>query len=104
MKKRDTFFILSAAAVFTFGLFVSLKSEKGTKAEIRHDGKIYATVLLSEEKVISVNGKNTVVVHDNEVYIKEADCPDKLCVKSGKISLKGQEIICLPNKVTVRIK
>ncbi len=33
----------------------------------------------------------------------KADCPDKLCVKQGKISKSGESIICLPHKVVVKI-
>jgi hypothetical protein len=33
----------------------------------------------------------------------DADCPDKLCEKQGKISKNGQSIICLPNKIVIKI-
>ena len=33
-----------------------------------------------------------------------ADCPDKICVKTGKIKNKGEQIVCLPNKLVVKVK
>lgn len=40
---------------------------------------------------------------DIEIYCKEADCPDKICVETGHISLPDQPIVCLPHRVTARI-
>ena len=31
------------------------------------------------------------------------DCPDKLCVKTGKISRSGQSIVCVPARISVRL-
>ena len=33
----------------------------------------------------------------------DADCPDKLCVRQGKIHRNGETITCLPNKLTVTV-
>ncbi len=49
------------------------------------------------------NDFNRVVINQGTVFIEDADCPDKLCVKQGKISKSGESIICLPHKVVVKI-
>jgi hypothetical protein len=36
--------------------------------------------------------------------MKDADCPDKLCEKTGKISKNGETIVCLPHRVVVEIQ
>jgi hypothetical protein len=46
---------------------------------------------------------NQLVLTSTGVLIKDASCPDQLCVTGGKISKPGQTIVCLPNKVIVRI-
>ena len=46
---------------------------------------------------------NKVVVMNGEVKIEEANCPDRLCVKSGAIRVSGQTIVCLPHRVVVRL-
>jgi hypothetical protein len=33
----------------------------------------------------------------------EADCPDKLCMHQNAISLAGENIVCLPNKVVCTV-
>ena len=35
--------------------------------------------------------------------MKDADCPDRLCVKQGSISKNGESIVCLPHKVIVTV-
>lgn len=42
-------------------------------------------------------------IRRGEVYIVETHCPLKLCKKTGRISLPGQNIVCLPNKVFIEI-
>ena len=46
---------------------------------------------------------NVLVIKDGNVCISNADCPDGLCVKQGTISKANESIICLPNKLVVRI-
>ena len=36
--------------------------------------------------------------------MKEADCPDHLCMKQGEISHKGETIVCLPNRVVIEVE
>ena len=36
--------------------------------------------------------------------IRQADCPDRLCVHMGKIGLNGQSLVCLPHEVVVEIQ
>jgi hypothetical protein len=47
---------------------------------------------------------NDIVVSKDKVYIEDADCYDKLCVKMGEIYDSGQMIVCLPNKLVLQIE
>ena len=38
-----------------------------------------------------------------EADMKEADCPDKLCVHQKAISAENESIVCLPNRVVVTV-
>ena len=45
-----------------------------------------------------------IVIEKGEVYMEDADCPDKLCMKQGSISGTGQTIVCLPHKLVVTVE
>ena len=46
-------------------------------------------------------GTNILVIEDGAAYIREADCPDKTCVRKGKLRYVGQSSVCLPNRLSV---
>lgn len=109
--KRDIILVLSmviiAAAAF---LIINYAVKKdGRYAVIKVDGQEIKTLDLNrEETTIEVNGYqggvNRIVIKDGKVSMTEADCPDELCVKTGKISRTGETIVCLPHRVVVEIK
>ena len=43
------------------------------------------------------------VIKNGMAYMKHADCPDKLCVNTGKICRTSEKIVCLPNRVMVEV-
>ena len=50
-----------------------------------------------------LNGANVITVEGGVAYMSHSSCPDHTCESTGKIRYVGQSIICLPNKVTVKI-
>ena len=88
----------------------SQKSSKNNYAIIKVDGKIHKKIDLSnvknnEEVNLNLpNGKNTLLIKNNSIQMKSANCNDALCVKQGNISKVGQTIICLPHKLIIEIK
>lgn len=49
-------------------------------------------------------GYNVLEVDGTRVRIREANCPDLLCVSTGWIDRPGQTIVCLPHRLVVRIE
>ena len=43
------------------------------------------------------------MIENGKVKMKEADCPDQICVHHRAISKNRETIVCLPNKVVVEI-
>ena len=96
-------FVILTTALSVY-LFVESSREAGSYAEVLLDGGRVAKFALSEDGEYVLNGgTNTLVIEDGRAFIVRADCPDKTCERSGRISLVGERIICLPNKLEVRI-
>ncbi|MCD8146292.1 MAG: NusG domain II-containing protein [Clostridiales bacterium] len=113
LKKRYDLLLLGALVLAGLGLtaFVLLSrmnsSSDGLTVTIRQDNEVIATLPLDEDATYAVQGEdgvtNLVVIEDGTVHMEEADCPDQLCVKQGKIRYAGDSLICLPNRVVVEI-
>lgn len=75
-------------------------------ASIYIDGNLTGSYPLSEDNEITIDagdGYNRLIIQDGYAKMKEATCPDKICVNHAKINRNGQTIVCLPNKVVVEI-
>jgi hypothetical protein len=83
----------------------SFTGKSGECVQVKIDGIVTAEYSLKGSGTYPIigSGENILVIDDGKAYIKEADCPDKLCVKQGKIQRVGQSLICLPNKVVVEV-
>lgn len=109
-KKRDIIFIgvLLVVALIAFFVVDKFIKKDGNKVVIKVDREIVKIVNLTDTNNIIVNGydggTNTVVIENGTVYMTEADCPDKICVNTGKISKIGETIVCLPHRVVVEIQ
>ena len=60
---------------------------------------------LNTDAEFEVSGEyvNRIVVRDGRVCIEDSDCPGSDCVHSGWIDKGGRSIVCLPNRVEIRI-
>ena len=85
-------------------LIISLNKEEGAVAVVSVDGKTVAEYPLSLDGEYSLNGgTNTLIIKNGKAYVSYASCPDGLCKNQGKISMTGERIVCLPNKVMIEI-
>ena len=106
MKKGDVCILalLLCCAVIWFAADFSPQSGTLT-AEILVNGEAVETVRLPEISspyTLTVSGC-TLRIEPDGVTFTEADCPDKLCVRHGKLHTAGDTMACLPNRVVVRL-
>ena len=106
--KNDIILAVIVIAVAAVGLLLlNIFKTEGSFAVIKIDGKETERYPLSvnTEVVIETgdNGRNTLVIEDNKAFMKDANCPDKICEGHSKISYKGETIVCLPHKVVIEI-
>jgi hypothetical protein len=95
-KKTDILVIavIIAAAAVAWLIYSSSVTGRPVKAEIYYYSELVETVELrpGQEKKFSIpQDENVVLLVDNEGNIQfiESDCPDKVCIKTGKIHLAG---------------
>ena len=112
----------SAALTLSHG-----EAGSGAKVIIESGGDLYARYPLAEDRTIIVPAPkqtavdapsadpgdtpsaqydyyNVVVISGGTVSVTEASCKNQVCVKHGAISRPGESIVCLPNRLVVRIE
>lgn len=105
IKKNDIVLIVIVLCVAVSGLFLYMgfgKEEPG-KVIVTVDGSVKGTYLLSDTTEVEINGANILLIENGKVKMKEADCPDQICVHHRAISKNRETIVCLPNIVVVEI-
>jgi hypothetical protein len=97
--------LLAASLVYFFYLFQARRAEDERYAEIRVDGRIDAIVSLSEDGSYTPAGLPAVriAVRGGAVGFVSSDCPDKICIHAGFLSIPGQSAVGLPNRVAVQV-
>lgn len=105
MKLKIGDFFIICIIVFAAVMMLMPGRSTGKRAVLYCDGKEITTFDLSadSEYIFENYLRNKIVVKDGSIFIEDSDCPDKVCVHSGKISKSGQTICCLPNKVLIRV-
>lgn len=106
--KKDIILIgvILGVAVLLFVLFQVTK-KPGKYVVITQNGKEIAKYALNEDRQISIpyqeNQYNVLVIQNQKAYISSATCPDQLCVKQRSISKVNETLVCLPNKMVVKV-
>ena len=108
-KKSLRFDVILIASLLTVSLIavglLFLTRKGGDRVVVEIAGERVAEYSLFENGEYVLNGgTNILVIENGEAYLSYADCPDRTCVRTGKIKYAGQSIVCLPNKVTVTVK
>lgn len=112
MTKGVKICLLVAVIIFVTAAVVTVilrrPSDKNYAAVIQ-DGKTLYTIDLSSEKDRTIRidnpdgGYNVVEISGGTIFISEADCPDKTCIKTGKLTSEGVPIVCLPHRLVIKL-
>ena len=108
MRKKDfiLIFVVSLIIAGAFGVNYFVNTKNVDSIEIYMDNKLYKTYDINDKEEIKIKSKegyNIVKIHDKGVEIIEASCPDKVCIHQGFITKSSESIVCLPNKVHIKI-
>lgn len=98
--------LLSVGAAF----WLNGKTAPGTRANIYLDGVCVHSVDLSRVQqteiytVESGGGINVIEIEAGQIRVREADCPDQVCVRAGWLRDSAAPIVCLPHKLVIRLE
>ena len=112
--KFDIFLIilLVGALVTWLVVWIATSSNDKKKAIIEYNNDVVLELSLSEDKEIRLkelsNGKTLeyemlIVVENGTIRVQENECPNHDCIKEGKKDKIGDVIICLPNKIVIKV-
>lgn len=96
-------------AAFIFLLFGTKPNNNSKIAEVFSDGNLIRRIDLSAvtdeyEFTVDYNGhSNTVAIKNGSISVVAADCPDHICMHTGEICNGSTPIVCLPNKLMIKI-
>ena len=101
----DIILILGLLLVLLSVFFIMrLGAAKGELVRVTVDNQLVGEYSLAEDGEYPLNGgTNLLVISSGEAFVSRADCPDKVCVHTGRISLAGERIVCLPYKLEIRV-
>lgn len=108
-KKGDWFAVsfvlvltLFVAVVFHF----SIRTASGRAVMVYQNGELLRELPLNKDTSFILEGEyvNEISIFDGEVGIVKSSCPGADCVHSGRIHEPGRSIVCLPNRVELRVE
>lgn len=86
-----------------------MKQESSSKALVYRDNELILEIDLTDKskkeyKVMGENGPVYIVSNNGKVKVKEEDSPLHLCSKQGDIESSYESIVCLPNKIVIKMQ
>jgi hypothetical protein len=95
--------LLSLAAM----LLISMNQKQGDRVELYQNGVLVETLPLNKDAQRKIDaehgGYNLIRIQDGQVSVTEASCPDQVCVRHGHTKQTADPIVCLPNRLEVRV-
>ena len=110
MNKSDIKLIIINLLIAITVLFVIAIIDKNNSKEalVYYDNNLVLTIDLneSEEKIYIVDGFNgevKIIAGNGKIKVDEEESPLHLCSKQGFIEESYESIVCLPNKIVIKI-
>ena len=114
MTKGDRwlFWLIVGVGLFLLVWQTWPSSSFNRQVKVFHDGELLFSFALEEaetraEQVKVAGGVATIEMKDGAVRLAPTDsyyCPERICIRTGWIKQPGESIICVPNKLVVRIE
>ena len=107
LTRYDRFLIAGLVVIALLALVVIRYRAGGVDTVlVRVDGKEVFQAPLSDDRRLSVDGplgKTEIEIKDGRVRVVDSPCRRKTCVHAGWIDKAYQTIVCMPNRVVIRL-
>lgn len=107
MNKSDVkLIVLLLIVIGVIFIFIGVTKEDGSMAEVYYEDKKILTIDLNIDNEYIVDGELGDVVleiKNRKIRVKEENSPKHICSKEGFIGDSSRTLICLPNKIIIKI-
>jgi len=93
------------------GLFSSFyiygNNNKDKKVIVELSGKVYGVYDLNSDRIIDLKGPQSwakINIENGYIFVSESGCPQKICKRMGKKNRINELIVCIPNRLIIRIE
>ena len=99
------FACLLLAAVFFLQSFLSPSDGMAVIEQNGIEVGRYALSQIQKEEILQLPGEIDVqiLLEPGAASFLSSDCPDQICVRTGKLTKTGEAAVCLPARVSLRI-
>lgn len=87
-------------------IFINVTKEDGSMAEVYYEDEKILTIDLNIDREYVIDGELGDVVlevKNRKIRVKEENSPKHICSKEGFIGDSSRTLICLPNKIIIKI-
>lgn len=107
-RKRIFFDLVLIMGLLLFALIAIVitrnVAEDGSFVRVTVNGECVAEYSLFKDGEYSLNGGTNILrIKDGKASVIHSECPDHVCENMGEISLTGERVVCLPNKLIIEI-
>jgi len=105
-KPGDFFLIILCSSISLLPALLLRSETNGKTFDVMLDNKIILTASLEKDTSFTFDGElgaMEIVVHNGNVFISKSLCPHKYCMTMGKTSSSNKPLVCLPNKVIIKV-
>ena len=104
-RPRDCLVFLLVLVLAALVFCLPILAGRGLALAVVTDrGTVYYPLSENREILLEENGYSLIVViEDGAVFVRETDCPEQICRRTGRIMHAGESILCSRAQVFLRI-
>lgn len=102
----DRLILVILVLLILFSFMITGIQRKGAEVVAEGvDGILYRSPLGSPDRVSldAALGPVVIEIDKDGVAVVEAPCPNKVCIRQGRISRTGEVVVCVPSRLIVRL-